>query len=103
MKDSLFSWFCLTRRSVRSHIPLELMIAKASMLMDEYIEEHAVRGLQADADAAVVNDCWLSRWRFQYGVNLRRPNRRFSVPQGIMLEQMHLLWANVFGARRLMA
>ena len=69
------------------------MIAKASMLMGEYIEEHTTRGLRADA--AVVDYCWQSRWKFQYGVSLRRPNLRFSVPRDSMRERMHLFWTNL--------
>ena len=46
VKDLLFSWFCLIRRSVRSRIPPKLMIAKASMLMGEYIDGHTVGGCE---------------------------------------------------------
>jgi hypothetical protein len=44
VKELLFSWFCLIRRSVRGRIPPKLMLAKANMLMGEYMEEHAARG-----------------------------------------------------------
>ncbi len=101
MKELLLSRFCLIRRSVRSRIPPKLMLAKASMLMGEYIEEHTTWELRADA--AVVDYCWLSRWKFQYGVSLRRRNRRFSVPRDIRRERMHLFWTNLFRVRRLMA
>ena len=35
VKDLLFRWFCLIRRSVRSRIPPLLMITKARLLMEE--------------------------------------------------------------------
>ena len=101
VKELLFSWFCMIRRSVRGRIPPKLMLAKASMLMVEYIEEHATRGTRADA--GVVNYQWMSRWKFQYGVSLRQPNRKFSVPREIMRERLHLFWTNLFRVRRLMA
>ena len=44
VKDFLFKWFCSVRRSVRGRIPPSLMLAKARMLMGEYVEEHVVRG-----------------------------------------------------------
>ena len=62
VKELLFSWFCLIRRSVRGRIPPKLMLAKANMLMGEYIDEHIAQGVQADA--GVVNYIWLSRWKF---------------------------------------
>ena len=101
VKELLFSWFCLIRRSVRGRIPPKLMLAKANMLMGEYMEEHAARGQRADA--ALVNYMWLSRWKFLYNVNFRQPNRRFSVPRVIMRERLHLFWTNLFRVRRLMA
>ncbi len=75
VKELLFSWFCLMRRSVRSRISPKLMIAKATMLMGEYIKDHVTRGLQADV--AVVDYGWLSRWKFQCGVSLRNPTAGF--------------------------
>ena len=101
VKELLFSWFCLIRRSVRGRIPPKLMLAKANMLMGEYMEEHAARGQRADA--ALVNYMWISRWKYMYSINFRHPNRRFSVPRVIMRERLHLFWTNLFRVRRLMA
>ena len=55
VKDFLFK-FCSVRRSIRGRIPPSLMLAKARMLMESYVEEHAVRGMRADA--AVVDYTW---------------------------------------------
>ena len=101
VKDFLFKWFCSLRRSVRGRIPPSLMIAKARILMESYVEEHAVRGERADA--AVVDYTWLSRWRFQFRVSLRQPNRKWSVPRHIMKERLEIVWCNIFRVRRFMA
>ncbi len=101
VKQLLFKWFCTVRRSVRGRIPPSLMLAKARMIMESYVEEHAARGMRADA--AKVDYTWLSRWRFQFRVSLRQPNRKWSVPRHIMKERLEIVWCNIFRVRRLMA
>ena len=101
VKEYLFKWFSAVRRSIRGRIPPSLMIAKAKVLMEGYVEEHAMRGERADA--AAVNYNWLSRWKFQYRVSLRQPNRKWSVPRHIMKERLEIVWCNIFKIRRLMA
>jgi hypothetical protein len=101
VKEFLFKWFCTIRRSVRGRIPPSLMLAKARMLMGEYVEEHVVRGMRADA--AQVDYTWLSRWKFQFRISLRQPNRKWSVPRAIMKERLEITWCNIFRVRQLMA
>jgi flavin-binding protein dodecin len=71
------------------------------LIMESNVEEHAVRGLRADA--AKVDYKWLSRWKFQFRVSLRQPNRKWSVPRRIMKERLETVWCNIFRVRRLMA
>ena len=101
VKDLLFQWFCSIRRSVRSRIPSKLVLIKAHSLMDRYVEEHATRCLRADA--SVVCPKWMSRWRHEFQVSLRTPNRKWSVPRHVLQQRLGITWANIFRVRRCMA
>ena len=46
---------------------------------------------------------WLLRWRKEYQVSLRLPNRRWKVKRWILLEGLIITWLNVFRLRRLCA
>jgi hypothetical protein len=101
VKEFLCKWFCAERRSIRGRIPPSLMLAKARVLMESCVEEHAVRGRRADA--AKVDYARLRRWKFQFRVSLRLPNRKWSVPRRIMKARLETAWCNIFKLRRLMA
>ena len=78
LKDMLHTWFCSIRRSISTRIPPKLVLAKAGLLRMEYIEAHL--NASAVADAPVISYRWLSRWKQQFGVSLRRPNRKWTAP-----------------------
>jgi hypothetical protein len=50
-----------------------------------------------------VDYTWLSRWKFQFRISLRQPNRKWSVPRAIMKERLEITWCNIFRVRQLMA
>ncbi len=99
VKDMLFEWFCSIKRSVKGRISPAVITVKARGLMQEHIEEHLRRGMQAKA--AVVNSSWVFRWRREYGVSFRLPNRKWKVSRSVLKQRLQIGWLNIIRVRRL--
>jgi hypothetical protein len=98
VKDALYDWFCSIKRSVMTRLPAKLVLGKAQALMEEWVGEHVQRGLPAVAGS--ISKVWLLRWRRCYGVSLRQPNRKWSVPRKVLVERLETTWLNVFRVRK---
>ena len=44
---------------------------------------------------------WLRRWRLEYRVSFRRPNRKFKVPRHTLEDRLRVFWSNVAKVRQL--
>ena len=98
VREELWEWFCSLKRSVTSRIPVSMVMRQAEVLVERYIRICMDAGVPADS---VVVDCgWLRRWRREYRVSLRKPNRRWKVPRAVLLERLRIGWCNVFRIRK---
>jgi len=100
VKELLYAWFCDIKRSVCSRIPPKLVLTKARLLMEEFIRAHLDAFVAAEA--AVVDYKWLSNWKREYGISLRKPNRKWSYPRATLKERLRIMWSNVMRVRKLM-
>ena len=75
VREELFDWFCVLKRSVQGRIPVAFVLQKATMLVEDYVLECARRGIEAHAP--VLSPDWLRDWRLSYGVSFRKPNRKW--------------------------
>ena len=48
-----------------------------------------------------ITSAWLLRWRHDYQVSLRLPNRRWKVPLHVLRERVECTWLNIIRVRRL--
>ncbi|MCP4241947.1 MAG: hypothetical protein GY772_15435, partial [bacterium] len=99
LRETLFEWFCSIRGAVTTRIPLSSLAAQARLLREEYLLQ-GLR-LRAPVRAPKVTSPWLLRWRRQYGVSLRRPNRRWKVRRPVLLERLRIMWLNLIRLREL--
>ena len=99
VREELFDWFCLLKRSIHSRISVPFVLQKAATLVEDYIVECARRGVQARAPS--ISHCWLRMWRLYYGVSLRKPNRKWKVKRWVLAERLRIAWENTFRVRAL--
>lgn len=99
VREQLFQWFCSIRRSVKTRLPARVVLTQASIILEQYVL-HAVAQTTV-ADAPVLSKGWLRDWRLEYGISLRKPNRRSQVPRCVMQERLRTMWCNVIRVRRL--
>ena len=72
--------------------------AKASEIMCTYLKAQLETGVPK-VDHVELSSRWFSQWRREYGLSLRRPNRRYKVPKAALAERLEIGWLNVFRVR----
>ncbi|MCP4239045.1 MAG: hypothetical protein GY772_00615, partial [bacterium] len=99
LRESLFEWFCSIRGAVATRIPLSCLAAQARLLREECL----LQGLRLRVPRQVpkITSRWLLLWRRQYGVSLRRPNRRWKVSRSVLAERLRIVWLNLVRVREL--
>ena len=75
--------------------------AKAKELMCKYI----LAQLEASVKVTQVElrSRWFSDWRHEYGLSLRKPNRRYTVPRAVLARRLDIGWLNVYRVRAAVA
>ena len=99
VREELFEWFSSIKRSVRGRIPPAFLLQKASTLVEEYMTACLRQGKQTKAP--VISHEWLRSWRLEYGVCLRRPNRKWKVAGPVLAQRLAITWENVYRVRAL--
>ena len=99
LRRALFEWFCQVRSLCKGRMPLQALDMKAQAIRRECIQE-ALR-LQARPQVPVISKSWLARFRQEYSISLRSPNRRWKVPRRVLLDRLCCMWSNVIRLRTL--
>ncbi len=99
VRELLFEWFSSLRRSVLCRIPPSLVISRAKLLVEAYVEQCLRNEVQPQPP--VVSRVWLYRWCAEYGISLRHPNRRYAVSRAVLEERVVIDWSNVVRVRAL--
>jgi hypothetical protein len=103
VREQLFEWFSMLRHSwdcqIKSRIPPSMVLLKAK----EFIHDYVVACMRAgkDPDVPVVTGHWLKEWQMEYGVNFRRPNRKYAVPRKVLEQRLSIFWTNLIRVRHL--
>ena len=72
VREELWRWFSSIKRSVMSRIFPSTVLAKARALLEVYTS--ACLKKSQNAEAPVINHCWLRGWRYEHQVSWRKPN-----------------------------
>lgn len=75
--------------------------AKAKELLCWYLKAQVEAGV--NVEQVDLRSMWLSEWRYEYGLSLRKPNRRYKVPRRVQAERLDIGWQNVFRVRAAVA
>ena len=67
--------------------------------MIDYCNESLVRGIKPKTFQPTAR--WFSGWQREYGLNMRKPNRKYKVPKWVMAERLQIGWLNVARVRAL--
>lgn len=92
VSQALFAWFVDIRGSIAGRMPIKVMLAKARMLLVDYV----ARMLSIGSVPVIpsLTHCWLYRWKKRYGVSFRKPNRRYKLSRRGLLLRLKIFWTN---------
>ena len=106
VRKALFEWFVAMRYAIDwkaydAHLrsrrqlkclgrfPRSLLLSKVRQLLQDYTYECLINGVQPRTFKPTSK--WFRRWEDDFGVSLRKPNRKYKVPKDL-LESRVLLW-----------
>lgn len=90
LREALFDWFLSVRASVAARIPPKLVLMKAKCIASELLSEMRRTGCFVRLPS--LNRGWLRGWKREYGVSLRRPNKRFKVRRDVLRGRLRSMW-----------
>lgn len=116
LRQALYEWFASIRYSVDWRAVSEGIVpqlrhkcigrftramvkAKAQQLLKVYLRECLLRG--AKAEGVQLRSRWFREWEAEYGLNMKKPNRKYKVPRAVMATRLEIGWLNVARVRAL--
>ena len=75
VREALFQWFVDVRTSLKARLPRSLFLLQAKKLYDEWLLQHPV----PLNEQLKFTKPWIQGWEKEYGVSLRKPNKRYSI------------------------
>ena len=99
LRHELFEWFLAVRGSTAARLTLGQLLGQARLLRRKMMERAIRNGCKVQFP--VVDHRWVLRWRKEYQVSLRLPNRRWKVTRRVLLERLQITWLNIFRVRKL--
>ena len=99
LREAVWDWFVSVRSAVATRIPPKLVLSKAQALATDLVKEMSRTGIWIDLPK--LDKHWLRRWKVQYGVSLRKPNRRYKCSKAVLLARLRAMWVTVVRIRAL--
>ena len=76
-----------------------LVRQKAKQLLQDYCRESLMWGVKLQT--VELSARWFHNWESEYGLSMRKPNRKYKVPKAVMAERLEVGWCNVARVRAL--
>ena len=83
-----------------ARFPRSALLTKVRQLLQDHAHASLLDGRVVETVKA--DSWWFRRWEDEYGLSMKRANRKFSVPRGVLKERLELCWVTVFRLRQLM-
>ena len=93
---ALFAWFVDVRETLKGRLPRRLFKLKANQLYKQWLEQNPA----TENERLKFSNCWIKGWEKEYGISLRKPNKRFSIKKTDLIERLQDYLKNVWTLRR---
>ena len=80
-----------------ARFPRAIIILKTQQLLEEHAYACLLSGQRVQSFRP--DSAWLARWMGEYGVSLRKANRKYQVPRHVLKERLEIFWVNLFRLR----
>ena len=82
-----------------ARFPISILRVKVDQLLREHAHASLLNGMPVRT--FTPNSQWFARWCEEYGLSLRRANRKYSVPKKVLQQRLELFWVSLFRVRQL--
>ena len=116
VRQGLYDWFISVRYSIdwckynsklrscgrqkaMGRFPRSLLRQKLKQLQKEYAKECLLQGVSCKLFRPTAN--WFRRWEKEYGLSMRKPNRKYKCSKALLAQRLEIFWITVFRIRAL--
>ena len=99
LAEFVWDWFVDIRTSVTARIHPRLVLHKAFASASALLAEMRKSGVYVELP--LLDKHWLRRWKWRYGVSLRKTNMRYTCSHTKLLARLRAMWKVNFRARAL--
>jgi hypothetical protein len=99
IREELFEWFVSLKAAVAGRFPPKLLMVKARSMCSELLTEMKRTGQYIALPK--IDKHWLRRWKLEYGVCLRKPNRKYKVSLNVCRGRLRSMWLSCIRIRAL--
>lgn len=96
VREALFSWFIDVRESLKGRLPRRMFKLKANALYEEWLRDNPT----PESERLKFGNQWIKMWQNEYGISLRKPNKRYSIKKEDLVERLQDYLKNVWTIRR---
>ena len=82
-----------------ARFPRCVLRIKVQQLMEDLAYASLMNG--EAVQSFVPNSHWFRRWESDYGLNMKKANRKYQVPRAVVKERLEIFWVNLFRVRYL--
>ena len=86
VRNALFSWFVDVRESLNGRLPCRMFKLKANQMYEEWLLENHT----PESEKLKFGVQWIKMWESEYGISLRKPNKRYSIKKEDLVETSRL-------------
>ena len=91
VRQPLFPWFVDVRETLKGRLPRRWFKLKANQLYDEWLEQNSL----LENERPKVSNRWIRGWENEYGITLKKPNKRYSMQKKDLMERLHDYLKNI--------
>ena len=96
VRIALFHWLADIRESLKGRLPLRLFTLKAQQLYAEWLTQNPV----TEDQILKFSNKWIKSWEKEYGLSVRKPNKRYSIKKEDLFIRLRDYLQNVWAVRR---
>ena len=96
VREALFSWFVDVRECLKGRLPRRMFKLKANQLYESWLQANNVPA----SERLKFGNQWIKEWEQEYGISLRKPNKRYSISKENLVERLQDYLKNVWSIHR---
>ena len=96
VRDALFQWFIDVRTSLKARLPKSLFVLKAKEYYKDWLQQYP--GTPEEEKLRFSNQ-WIKGWEHEYGISLRKPNKRYSISKENCIVRVQDYLKNIWSLR----